>query len=315
MSDEEEIRSQLFHALSNEVRRKILLQISKGPACVNDLAANTGRKPGTVRRHLSILHEAGLATSTKDGPVRNWSYVPEATQSVLKWCQSLKSVATPDAATPNYVEFLDLFEKSFRNLCIDYAFVVEYLSRHELLAKADRSLAQQALDNAFWTYRDSLYLGVAKLLDGVRNSLSLKSFISGNIAAERWSLSEFSEAFCEWKQDFNVWTKGEGMTTVLLYRDENIAHSLEKGAGEKRRWSKSSYKNFTQNSMGEYLGTNQEHLEACKEGILLLARLMTLCERGRNQPSYFGFKRAAERDFDKEVSDCRRGHAALIDLL
>jgi len=82
---------------------------------------------------------------------------------------------TPNAKRiPDTAEFYEHFEQAFRELCVDYAFLEEFLSRQNLLGKTAPSTAHQAANNVFWTYRDSLYLGAAKLADGDGDALSLQ---------------------------------------------------------------------------------------------------------------------------------------------
>lgn len=220
----------------------------------------------------------------------------------------------PSNNIPEYFEFLDRFEVIFRSLCVDYAFLEEFLSRKNLLGVKDPSQVQQAINNVFWTYRDSLHLDVAKLADGVRDGLSLKNFKKHHSSVERWKCPEYCEPFGDWKSDLSHWIKKPETVTLLLLRDENHAHDLAKGTGGKRLW-RGPYKNFAGNSEGIYKGTEGELLKACREGITLLARLITLCGRGSNFSSYFGFTEAAERDVSSEIQKCRNCHSALLDLV
>jgi DNA-binding transcriptional ArsR family regulator len=75
----------LFHALSDPTRRMILNRLAKGPAPVSELAGPTGRKLPTVLRHLSVLEEAGLVTTQKDGRVRSCAFQPKAMQPMTDW--------------------------------------------------------------------------------------------------------------------------------------------------------------------------------------------------------------------------------------
>ncbi|WP_083219983.1 ArsR/SmtB family transcription factor [Hoeflea olei] len=77
--------SALFHALADPTRRQILTRLAAGPAPVSDLAEPTGLRLPTVMRHLSVLEEAGLIASSKDGRVRTCAIVPEALQPMQAW--------------------------------------------------------------------------------------------------------------------------------------------------------------------------------------------------------------------------------------
>jgi DNA-binding transcriptional ArsR family regulator len=77
--------SRIFHALADPTRRSILTRLGEGPAPVTALAAPTGLRLPTVMRHLSVLEEAGLIATSKDGRVRSCTIVPEAMTPVRTW--------------------------------------------------------------------------------------------------------------------------------------------------------------------------------------------------------------------------------------
>jgi len=67
----------VFHALSNSTRRKILEQLSAGPATVSDLAAPFDMKLPSFVQHLSVLEQSRLVKSKKRGRVRTYEISPE----------------------------------------------------------------------------------------------------------------------------------------------------------------------------------------------------------------------------------------------
>lgn len=77
--------SLLFHALADPTRRSILTRLAQGPTQVTDLAGPTGLRLPTVMRHLSVLEEAGLIASTKEGRIRTCAVVPEALNPIRTW--------------------------------------------------------------------------------------------------------------------------------------------------------------------------------------------------------------------------------------
>lgn len=77
--------SLLFHALSDPTRRSILTRLAEGPAPVKELAKPTGLRLPTVMRHLSVLEDAGLIATSKDGRVRTCALMPEALTPVRTW--------------------------------------------------------------------------------------------------------------------------------------------------------------------------------------------------------------------------------------
>ena len=62
--------SLIFHALSDPTRRAMLVRLGQGAVPVSDLARPTGLALPTVMRHLDVLEQAELITSTKTGRVR-----------------------------------------------------------------------------------------------------------------------------------------------------------------------------------------------------------------------------------------------------
>ena len=82
----------LFHALADPTRRAILTRLAEGPQAVSDLANPTGLRLPTVMRHLSVLEEAGLIASSKDGRVRTCAIVPEALTPMRAWLDEQREV-------------------------------------------------------------------------------------------------------------------------------------------------------------------------------------------------------------------------------
>jgi DNA-binding transcriptional ArsR family regulator len=84
--------SLLFHALSDPTRRRMLTRLAKGPAAVTELAGPTGLRLPTVMRHLSVLEDAGLVATSKDGRVRSCALVPEALLPMRDWLEEQRAV-------------------------------------------------------------------------------------------------------------------------------------------------------------------------------------------------------------------------------
>jgi DNA-binding transcriptional ArsR family regulator len=84
--------SALFQALADPTRRAILARLAAGPAAVSDLAGPTGLRLPTVMRHLSVLEEAGLIATAKDGRVRTCAIVPEALAPVRSWLDEQRAI-------------------------------------------------------------------------------------------------------------------------------------------------------------------------------------------------------------------------------
>lgn len=61
---------------------------------MTDLAGPTGLRLPTVMRHLSVLEEAGLIVTSKDGRVRTCAIVPEALNPARAWLDEQRAVWT-----------------------------------------------------------------------------------------------------------------------------------------------------------------------------------------------------------------------------
>jgi len=79
------IADDVFHALSNATRRKVLEQLSVGPATVGELAAPIDMKLPSFVQHLSVLEQSRLVKSKKRGRVRTYQIVPERFTVVEDW--------------------------------------------------------------------------------------------------------------------------------------------------------------------------------------------------------------------------------------
>lgn len=84
--------SLLFHALADPTRRAMLTRLAEGPARVTDLAGPTGLRLPTVMRHLGVLEEAGLISTSKDGRVRTCAIMPEALQPARTWIDEQRAL-------------------------------------------------------------------------------------------------------------------------------------------------------------------------------------------------------------------------------
>lgn len=92
MAEHDPDLSLLFHALSDPTRRAILQRLGMGPAAVSELAEPTGLRLPTVMRHLSVLEDAGLIATSKDGRVRTCEIKPKALAPVRTWLDEQHAV-------------------------------------------------------------------------------------------------------------------------------------------------------------------------------------------------------------------------------
>jgi DNA-binding transcriptional ArsR family regulator len=75
----------VFHALSNPTRRKVLERLSVGPATVSELAAPFDMQLPSFVQHLSVLEQSRLVRSIKRGRVRTYEIAPERFRVVDDW--------------------------------------------------------------------------------------------------------------------------------------------------------------------------------------------------------------------------------------
>jgi DNA-binding transcriptional ArsR family regulator len=75
----------VFYALSNSTRRKVLEKLSAGPATVSELAAPFDMKLPSFVEHLSLLERSRLVKSKKRGRVRTYEIAPERFKVAESW--------------------------------------------------------------------------------------------------------------------------------------------------------------------------------------------------------------------------------------
>ena len=76
---------QVFHALSNPTRRKVLERLSAGPATVSELASSFDMQLPSFVQHLSVLERSRLVRSKKRGRVRTYEMAPERFKVAEDW--------------------------------------------------------------------------------------------------------------------------------------------------------------------------------------------------------------------------------------
>ena len=79
------VADDVFYALSNSTRRKVLELLSAGPASVSELAAPFDMQLPSFVQHLSVLEESRLVKSAKQGRVRTYEIVPDRFQVAEDW--------------------------------------------------------------------------------------------------------------------------------------------------------------------------------------------------------------------------------------
>jgi DNA-binding transcriptional ArsR family regulator len=79
------VADDVFYALSNSTRRKVLEQLSLGPATVSELAAPFDMKLPSFVQHLSVLEQSRLVKSKKRGRVRTFEIAPDRFKVAEDW--------------------------------------------------------------------------------------------------------------------------------------------------------------------------------------------------------------------------------------
>ena len=79
------VADDVFYALSNSTRRKVLEQLSAGPATVSELAAPFDMKLPSFVQHLSVLEQSRLVKSKKRGRVRTYEIAPDRFKVAEDW--------------------------------------------------------------------------------------------------------------------------------------------------------------------------------------------------------------------------------------
>ena len=86
------VTDDVFYALSNSTRRRVLEQLSIGPATVSELAAPFDMKLPSFVQHLSVLEESRLVKSKKRGRVRTYEIAPERLKVAEHWLSARREL-------------------------------------------------------------------------------------------------------------------------------------------------------------------------------------------------------------------------------
>jgi DNA-binding transcriptional ArsR family regulator len=76
---------QVFHALSDPTRRRVIERLGSGSASTSELAEPFPMALPSFTQHLGVLERAGLVTSTKTGRVRTYELAPLAFAAAGGW--------------------------------------------------------------------------------------------------------------------------------------------------------------------------------------------------------------------------------------
>lgn len=83
----------LFAAVADPTRRGILQRLGRGDASIGDLAAAFDMTLTGIKKHVSILEEAGLVRTEKVGRVRTCRIGPRRLDEASQWIQMHQQLA------------------------------------------------------------------------------------------------------------------------------------------------------------------------------------------------------------------------------
>ena len=88
----------IFDALASVPRRRILAWLSKGPLGTSELAERADMSAPAMSRHLSVLENAGLVVSRREGQRVLYSLVRDTLMDALSGLAAELSPAAPAEA-------------------------------------------------------------------------------------------------------------------------------------------------------------------------------------------------------------------------
>jgi DNA-binding transcriptional ArsR family regulator len=86
------VTDEVFHALGNPTRRKVLERLSVGPATVSELAAPFDMQLPSFVQHLAVLEQSRLVKSKKRGRVRTYEIAPKRLEVVEDWLSARRQL-------------------------------------------------------------------------------------------------------------------------------------------------------------------------------------------------------------------------------
>jgi DNA-binding transcriptional ArsR family regulator len=85
---------ELFHALADATRRRVVEELGSGPRRAGELAAAAGTTPSTMSRHLRVLLDAGVVADERpssDARIRVFRLRPESMSAVRAWLDQIQA--------------------------------------------------------------------------------------------------------------------------------------------------------------------------------------------------------------------------------
>ena len=79
------MKNEIFKALADPVRRKILELLGEGDMAAGDIASHFNITKPSVSRHLAVLKSSGLVSAKKNGQKIIYSLETEAVREIMRW--------------------------------------------------------------------------------------------------------------------------------------------------------------------------------------------------------------------------------------
>ena len=92
MANNEVTLDRVFHALSDQTRRTIVMRLSAKPSVVGDLFKPMPMALPTLLKHIRVLEDCGLVTTRKVGRERVCEMLPGALRTTDAWLAQQRSV-------------------------------------------------------------------------------------------------------------------------------------------------------------------------------------------------------------------------------
>ncbi len=82
----------IFRALADSTRRRVVARLCRSPATVSELAEPFDMALPSFSQHLGVLEDCGLVQSRKEGRVRTYEIVPKRLKVAEDWLLQQRSL-------------------------------------------------------------------------------------------------------------------------------------------------------------------------------------------------------------------------------
>ena len=85
MANQSAVLTEVFYALADPTRRRVVSLLGRGPESVSVLAAPFAMALPSFMKHLAVLERSGLIRSTKAGRTRTCELQPKSLTQAERW--------------------------------------------------------------------------------------------------------------------------------------------------------------------------------------------------------------------------------------